>query len=34
MTDRWGITFPLEGVPLSEHREVFQEAERLGFTDA
>jgi probable F420-dependent oxidoreductase len=34
MTDRWGITFPLEGVPLSEHREVFQEAERLGYTDA
>lgn len=34
MTDRWGLTFPLEGVPLSEHREVLQEAERLGYTDA
>jgi len=34
MTDRWGITFPLEGVPLLEHREVLQEAERLGYTDA
>lgn len=31
---RWGITFPLEGVPLSAHREVLQEAERLGYTDA
>src|SRR3990172_5834830 len=31
---RWGFTFPLEGVPLSEHREVLQEAERLGYTDA
>ena len=34
MTDRWGFTFPLEGVPLSEHRAVLQEAERLGYTDA
>src|SRR5437867_7470188 len=31
---RWGITFPLEGVRLSEHKEVLQEAERLGYTDA
>ncbi len=34
MTDRWGLTFPLEGVPLLDHREVLQEAERLGYTDA
>src|SRR3970040_1881403 len=34
MTDRNGFTFPLEGVPLSEHRSVLQEAERLGYTDA
>ncbi|MEE8346176.1 MAG: LLM class F420-dependent oxidoreductase [Dehalococcoidia bacterium] len=34
MTDRYGLTFPLEGVPLLEHREVLQEAERLGYTDA
>ena len=34
MSDRWGFTFPLEGVPLSEHRSVLQEAERLGYTDA
>ena len=34
MTDRYGFTFPLEGVPLSEHRSVLREAERLGYTDA
>lgn len=34
MVDRWGFTFPLEGIPLSEHREILQEAERLGYTDA
>ncbi len=34
MTDRWGLTFPLEGVSLLDHREVLQEAERLGYTDA
>ena len=34
MTDRYGFTFPLEGVPLSEHRSVLLEAERLGYTDA
>ncbi len=31
---RWGITLPLEGVPLSAHREVVREAESLGYTDA
>ena len=32
--DRWGLTFPLDAVPLAAHREVLQEAERLGYTDA
>jgi len=31
---RLGITFPLEGTPLAAHREILQEAERLGYTDA
>ena len=31
---RWGITFPLDGVPLPAHREVLREAESLGYTDA
>ncbi|MEX0801449.1 MAG: LLM class F420-dependent oxidoreductase [Dehalococcoidia bacterium] len=34
MADRWGVTFPLESVPLLDHRELLQEAERLGYTDA
>ncbi len=34
MTERWGLTFPLDGVPLPAHREVLTEAERLGYTDA
>src|SRR3989304_7820453 len=34
MTARWGITFPLEGVPLSDHRDILLEAEALGYTDA
>ena len=32
--ERWGITFPLDGVPLPAHREVLREAETLGYTDA
>ena len=32
--DRWGITFPLQGLPLTEHREILQEAEKIGYTDA
>ncbi|MCH8815423.1 MAG: LLM class F420-dependent oxidoreductase [Chloroflexi bacterium] len=32
--DRWGITFPLQGLPLLAHREILQEAEKLGYTDA
>ena len=31
---RWGMTYPLEGIPLSVHREVLEEAERIGYTDA
>jgi probable F420-dependent oxidoreductase len=31
---RWGLTIPLAGITLAEHREVMQEAERLGYTDA
>jgi probable F420-dependent oxidoreductase len=30
---RWGITIPLAGVPLAEHKEWFVELEALGFTD-
>jgi probable F420-dependent oxidoreductase len=30
---RWGITIPFDGVPLSEHREWIQELESLGYTD-
>jgi hypothetical protein len=30
---RWGITFPLDGVSLSGHREVLREAESIGYTD-
>jgi hypothetical protein len=31
---RWGITVPLLGVPLSEHREWLREIVDLGCTDA
>jgi probable F420-dependent oxidoreductase len=31
---RWGMTYPLEGTSLAEHREVLQTAENLGYTDA
>jgi probable F420-dependent oxidoreductase len=34
MTQRWGITIPLEGLPLADHREVLQQAEESGYTDA
>ncbi len=33
MQPRYGITVPFEGVPLAEHREWFEEAEALGYTD-
>jgi len=32
--DRWGITFPLQGLSLTDHREILREAEQLGYTDA
>ncbi|MGB2695519.1 MAG: LLM class F420-dependent oxidoreductase [Dehalococcoidia bacterium] len=32
--DRWGFTFPLDGLPLPAHREVMQQAESWGYTDA
>src|SRR5581483_3239108 len=31
---RWGVSIPLFGVTLAEHRAVLAEAEALGFTDA
>lgn len=30
----WGITLPLTGVPLAEHRELVAELPALGYTDA
>ena len=33
MEQRYGITVPFEGVPLHEHKEWFEEAEALGYTD-
>ena len=33
VTQRWGITIPLAGVPLMEHKEWLVELEDLGFTD-
>jgi probable F420-dependent oxidoreductase len=31
---RWGMTYPLQGVRLSDHKELLQQAEDLGYTDA
>lgn len=31
---RWGITIPLTGVPLVEHRELIEQLPDLGYTDA
>ena len=31
---RFGFTFPLDGLPLHQHKGALQEAERLGYTDA
>jgi probable F420-dependent oxidoreductase len=31
---RWGMTYPLQGVKLSDHREILQQAEDIGYTDA
>ena len=33
MTPRWGLTVPLNGIPLAAHEAVFREAEALGYTD-
>ncbi len=33
MTTRWGITIPLEGVPLSEQRTLVERLPDLGYTD-
>lgn len=34
MTGRWGLSVPIDGVPLARHAEVLREAEALGYTDA
>jgi probable F420-dependent oxidoreductase len=31
---RWGLTIPLNGVPLARHRSVVESLEGLGYTDA
>jgi probable F420-dependent oxidoreductase len=31
--DRWGLTLPLAGLPLADHRELVQRAEAAGYTD-
>ncbi|MFJ6199453.1 LLM class F420-dependent oxidoreductase [Micromonospora sp. NPDC092111] len=33
MTNRWGFTVPLGGVPLAEHAAVYAALDRAGFTD-
>lgn len=30
---RWGVTIPLEGIPLSKHGEMLRLAEEMGYTD-
>ncbi len=32
-TGRYGLTIPLDGIPLAEHRDVLVELEDLGYTD-
>ena len=34
MAMRWGLTYPLQGIPLSQHESILREAEDLGYTDA
>ncbi|MCH7488107.1 MAG: LLM class F420-dependent oxidoreductase [Chloroflexi bacterium] len=34
MGGRWGLTYPLQGIPLAEHGPILREAEELGYTDA
>jgi probable F420-dependent oxidoreductase len=31
---RWGLTYPLQGVHLSQHAAILKEAEEIGYTDA
>jgi probable F420-dependent oxidoreductase len=33
VTDRWGITLPLTGVPLPAHRDFVRELADIGYTD-
>lgn len=33
MTRRWGLTLPLPGLPLADHRELVARAEASGYTD-
>lgn len=33
MTQRWGLTIPLTGVPLAEHAEIIRALPDLGYTD-
>src|SRR6266480_3452483 len=30
---RWGLTLPLPGLPLAQHRELAERAEAAGYTD-
>ncbi|QRP43862.1 LLM class F420-dependent oxidoreductase [Amycolatopsis sp. FDAARGOS 1241] len=32
--NRWGLTIPLTGVPLTQHRELIEQLPDLGYTDA
>lgn len=34
MAQRYGFTFPFDGMPLAAHKDALREAERLGYTDA
>ncbi|MFS2295590.1 MAG: LLM class F420-dependent oxidoreductase, partial [Actinomadura sp.] len=31
---RWGLTIPMTGLALDEHREIVAELSGLGYTDA
>jgi probable F420-dependent oxidoreductase len=33
VTDRWGITFPFDGIPLTEQRSIIESLPDLGYTD-
>jgi probable F420-dependent oxidoreductase len=33
MIRRWGLTVPVDGIPLTEHPRLFREAEAMGYTD-